>query len=126
MIRIAFGVRQPEVAADVFLGVLALLETDDRDPPARDHRQSGHDRGVVAEAAVAVELDELVGHELEQFQRVRPLEVAGLLDVGPDFLDRVGLVNVVVAEAEKTVNHWWCPPRGTGLRPRNGRRRCCR
>jgi hypothetical protein len=40
----------------------ALLLADDHDTPAVDPRQPGDDRRVVAEEAVAVELDELVGH----------------------------------------------------------------
>ena len=52
----------PEVAADVLLGLGTLLLADHHDPAAVDPGQAGNDRLVLAEQAVAVELDELVGH----------------------------------------------------------------
>ena len=61
-LAVALGVRHPEVAPDVLVGVVALLLADDRDPPAVDPGEPGDHRGVVAEEPVAVELDEAVGH----------------------------------------------------------------
>ena len=83
-LAVALGVRQAEVAADVLFGVLALLEADDGDAPVADPGQAGDHRRVVAEEAVAVQLDELVRHALEKLERVRALEVSRLLDVRPD------------------------------------------
>ena len=61
-LAIALRVRHPEVAPDVLVGVGPLLLTDDRDHAAVEPGQAGHDRGVVAEQPVAVELDEVLGH----------------------------------------------------------------
>ena len=83
-LAIALGVRHAEVAPDVLLGVGALLLADDDDPTAADPGEAGHDRRIVAEQAVAVELDELVGHRRHELEGARPLEVAGELDARPD------------------------------------------
>ena len=83
-LAVALGVRHAEVAADVLLGVGALLLADDRDPVAADGREPRDDRLVVAEHPVAVELDELVGDDGEQLERARPAQVARELDARPD------------------------------------------
>src|ERR1035437_7898559 len=64
-LAVALGLRQTEVAANVLLGVLALLETAHDDPPAGNLRNAGHYGRVIAEEPVAVQLDELVGHAIE-------------------------------------------------------------
>ncbi len=107
---------QTEVAADVLLGVLALLEADHDDAPAGHPGQAGHDGRVVAEETVSVQLDELVGHDLDQLERVGALEVAGLLDVSPDrgsgALGLLLRVALRVDPAEKSINHG-APPQWT-------------
>ena len=83
-LAVALGVRHPEVAPDVLLGVGALLLADDDDPPAVEPGEPGDDRRVVAEQPVAVELDEVVGHRRDELERPRPVQVAGELDPRPD------------------------------------------
>ena len=56
--------------------------------PSRRARP-GHDRGVVAEQPVAVELDEVVGHGGDELERSRAVQVAGQLDARPDRVARV-------------------------------------
>ena len=53
--------------------------------------EAGDDGGVVTEEAVAVQLDELVGHGLDELECVWPPQVTGLLDASPDLGDRVRL-----------------------------------
>src|ERR1700694_3087256 len=83
-LAVALGMGHPEVAPDVVLGLGPLLLTDDDDPPAVDPGEAADDRGVVAEEAVAVKLDVLVGHGRDELQGVRPLGSAGTLHAGPD------------------------------------------
>ena len=82
-LAIALGVRHPEVAPDVLVGVGALLLADDDDRPAVERREPGDHRLVVAEEAVAVQLDEPVGHRRDELERPRPPQVARQLDAGP-------------------------------------------
>ena len=51
----------------------------------------GDHRVVVAEEAVAVELDEVVGHRLDELERPRTAQVARELDARPDGVARVAL-----------------------------------
>ena len=83
-LAVALGVGHPEVAPDVLVGLGALLLADDHDPPAVDPGQPGDHRRVVAEQAVAVELDELVGDEPDELERPRAAQVPGELDGRPD------------------------------------------
>ena len=83
--------RHPEVAPDVLLGVGALLLADDHDPPAVEPGEPGDHRLVVAEESVAVELDEVVGHGVDELERPRPAQVARELDARPDRVARVAL-----------------------------------
>ena len=88
-LAIALGVGHPEVAPDVLVGVGALLLADDDDPPAVDPGEPGDDRRVVAEQAVAVQLDEVVGHRVDELERPRPAQVARELDARPDGVARI-------------------------------------
>ena len=83
-LAVALRVGHPEVAPDVLVGVGALLLADDHDPPAVEPGEPGDHRRVVAEQPVAVELDEVVGHRLDELERPRPAQVAGELDPRPD------------------------------------------
>ena len=83
-LAVALGVRHAEVAPHVLLGVGALLLADDHDAAAVDPREARDDRLVVAEQAVAVELDELVGDLGEELEDPRAAQVAGELDARPD------------------------------------------
>ena len=73
-LAVALGVRHAEVAPDVLVGVGALLLADDDDPPAADARETRDDRRVVAEQPVAVQLEELVGHGIDELERPRPAQ----------------------------------------------------
>ncbi len=72
-----------EVAGDVLLGVVALLMPEDHHRLTVERRQPADQGEIVAERAVAVELDP-VGHQrVEIVQGMRPLGVAGQLDALP-------------------------------------------
>ena len=62
----------------------ALLLADHDDAPATDPGKARHDRLVIAEQAVAVQLDELVGHLGDELEGPRPAQGPGQLDAGPD------------------------------------------
>ena len=114
--------RQAEVAANVLLGVLAFLEADDHDATSADPGQAADYGRVVAAEPVAVQLDEIVGHELDQLESVGPLEVAGLLDVSPDGVGGIERLRFVVRSAEKSVNHLRSPHETFRLRRKWTRR----
>ena len=73
---VALGVRHPEVARDVLLGRCALLLADDDDRPSVEVRDPADDRGIVTEAAVAVQLVEAIEDAPDDVERVRTLDVA--------------------------------------------------
>ena len=89
-LAIALWMGHPEVPPDVLIGVGALLLADDDDATVADRGQAGDDGLVVAEEAVAVELDEVVGHRADELEDPRPAEVAGELDAIPGRLLRIG------------------------------------
>ena len=70
-LAVALGMGHPEVAPDVLVGVGALLLADDDDTPVADPGEARHDRLVVAEEPVAMQLDELVGHDAGRRSRIR-------------------------------------------------------
>ena len=82
-LAVALRVGHAEVAPDVLVGVGALLLADEGDAPPVDPSPAGDERRVVAEAAVAVQLDDLVGHVAQQVERARSAEVARELDAMP-------------------------------------------
>jgi hypothetical protein len=65
----------------VVLRVAALLVAEHEDLPLVELRHAADDRGVVAEAAVAVQLDEVVHEQPDVIHHVRPPGVAGELDL---------------------------------------------
>ncbi len=121
-LAVALGVRHAEVAPDVLLRVGSLLLSDHDDPPAVDRREPGHDRLVVAEQPVAVELDDLLGHLRQELEDARAAQVARELHPRPHrglLVDRrrggLRLVAVtgVATAVEDPVNHGR-PPRAPG------------
>ena len=68
--------RHPEVARDVLLGRRALLLADDDDRPAVEIRDPADDRGIVTEAAIAMQLVEAIEDTPDDVERVRALDVA--------------------------------------------------
>ena len=58
-LAVAFGPRVAEVPEDLLLGVAALDVADEQHRLALVVGEAGHDRVVVGEAAVAVDLDEV-------------------------------------------------------------------
>ena len=83
-LAVALGMGHPEVAPDVLVRLGALLLADHDEPVAVDPGKARHDRLVVAECAVAVELHELIGHRRHELERVGALDVPGELDACPD------------------------------------------
>src|SRR4029450_9167867 len=63
-LAIALRVRHAEVARDVLAGVAALLVPEHHHRLALEDREAAHDGEIVAEDAVAVELDEMVEEKL--------------------------------------------------------------
>jgi hypothetical protein len=67
-LRVTFGIRAAEVAAEVLLGVAALLLTDDHDRPAFEERGAA-DRGLVVHVeSVAVQLLEVIEEHADVVQ----------------------------------------------------------
>ena len=66
---------------------------DEDDAVALDRREAADERLVVAERAVAVQLDDVVGHRAQELERVRPPDVARQLDARPDRLAQRLLVD---------------------------------
>jgi hypothetical protein len=81
---IALWVGHTEVAAELLLGRPALLVTDDRDRLAVEPREARHDRGVVRERAVPVQLEHVVEDPLDVVEHVGPVRMATELDLLPD------------------------------------------
>ena len=75
-LAVALGVRHAEVAVEVLLGVAAALVADDHDRLAVEARPAADDRGVLAEGAVAVQLDEVGERERDVVERERALGAA--------------------------------------------------
>ena len=89
-LAVALGVGHAEVAPDVLVRVGALLLADDDDPTPVEARQADDHRRVIAEQAVAVELDEVVGDAVDELERPRPPQVARKLDPRPHRVAGIG------------------------------------
>ena len=70
-LAVALGLGHAEIAADLGLGVAALLVADHHHRAAVDARQAADDGVVVGEGAVAGQLLELVADHPQVIQRVR-------------------------------------------------------
>ena len=75
--------RAAEVAFVAFLERLALLVADEHDLVLIELGEAGAQRAVVAEELVAVQLDELVEHQVEVIGEHRPIGMPGDLDRFP-------------------------------------------
>ena len=73
----------PEVARNLLLGAAPLLVPDDDDRPPAKAGETGDDGRVVAEAAVAVKLDEVREDPIDVVERVRAVRVPGELHLLP-------------------------------------------
>ena len=82
-LAVAFGMGAAEEALVAFFERLAFLMADDEHFVAIELGEAGAERAVVAEELVAVQLDELVEHEVEVVGGHRPLGMAGDLDGFP-------------------------------------------
>src|SRR5690606_26524989 len=82
-LAVAFGMGAPEMAGDFLRGVLALAMADDEHAPAAQGAEPGEDRGIIAERAVAMELDEVFDQELDVIARQRAIGMARELDALP-------------------------------------------
>src|SRR5262249_23292876 len=71
-LAIALGPGHPEVAADLLLRVAPLLVADDGHGPAAKEAEPRHDRRIIGEPPVALELDELRQEGLDVIERVGP------------------------------------------------------
>src|SRR5439155_11233847 len=83
-----FRVRRTEVAHDVRFGIGPLLVADDHQRPAFQERWSTNDGRVVPEAAVAVQLDEVIEDPGNQVKRPGTLRMPRQLDASPGGIDR--------------------------------------
>jgi hypothetical protein len=82
---------EAEGAADLLLGVAALVGADEHDLVPAEACQAALDGAVVAEAAVTVQFAELAADEVHVVAEQRPLGVAGDLDGLPGAELLVGL-----------------------------------
>src|SRR5439155_3654566 len=62
---IAFGMGQPEIALHLFLGILALVMTDEHNAMPAESRQPAFDGRIVAESSVAVQFAKLAADQLD-------------------------------------------------------------
>ena len=90
-LAIAFGMGEPEVAANLFLGVAALVMADEHHLVPAHAGQAADDGGVVAEVAVAVQFAELAADHLDVILEERPLGMPGNLHGFPGAEVVVGL-----------------------------------
>jgi hypothetical protein len=74
-LAIPLGARVAEVAENLLLGVAPLLVPDERDRLSFVVPQAGHDRGVVREPAIAVQLDHGGKEPFDVIERVGPVGV---------------------------------------------------
>ena len=88
-LAVALGVRHAEVARDVLAGVAPLLVADHHHRLAVEAGEAAHDRLVVAEDAVAVQLDAVLEQQADEVERVRALRVPGDLGALPGGQARV-------------------------------------
>src|SRR5204862_8326412 len=85
-LAVALRVRHPEAPARALVDVASLLLTDQDDRAVPELAETGDHRAVVAERPVAVQLEPVVEQPLDVVERVRPVVVAGQLDLAPDLL----------------------------------------
>src|SRR5690242_11912653 len=83
-LAIALRVRHPETAIDTLVDVAPLLLPDEDDRAAAELAEAGDHRTVVAERPVAVQLEPVLEQAVDVVERVRPVIVAGQLDLPPD------------------------------------------
>ena len=82
-LAVALRVRLPEVARHLVLRAPALLVPDDDDGLAVEAGEARDDRRVVAEAAIAVELDPVLEDAIDVVERVGPVLVPRELHLLP-------------------------------------------
>ena len=75
--------RAAEVAEHAFLGVSALLGTDDHDRFPVQFCKAAHDRRVVSKATVAVHFQKVREDPFDVVQRVRAVRMTGKLNALP-------------------------------------------
>ncbi len=89
--------RHAEVAPDVLLGLGALLLADEDERAPVKAREAGHDGRIVAEQSVAMQLDDVGGHQLEELEGVRSPHVPGVANTCPGGLP----------SGRDLVERWW-------------------
>ena len=99
-----------EAGLKSFLGILALVMTDEHTLEVADASEAANDRSVVSVVSVAVEFAEVTDHQVDVVRSERPFGVSGHLDdfpcvklgvqlspghhqFGADSLDRTGEVS---------------------------------
>src|SRR5262249_59099284 len=73
---VAFGMRHAEVARDILPCVPSFLMSDHHDWLALEARKAPDDRLIVAEHAIAVQLDEVLEQQLVEIERMGSLGVS--------------------------------------------------
>src|SRR4029077_17605110 len=76
-LAVALRVGAAVEALGALLEVAPLLVADEQDAEVSEPGEAGADGPVVADGAVAVQLDELVEDQVEVVEQLRPLRVAG-------------------------------------------------
>jgi len=82
-LSIAFGVCHAAVPVDGFPQVPPLLVADNRYRYPIDKGNAAYQRGVVAEAAVAVQLDEVIKNHIDIIEGARTVVVPGEFNLPP-------------------------------------------
>ena len=75
-LAVALGARHAEVAPHVLLGAAPLLVADDHHRPPAEAPHAADDRLVVAEGAIAVQLDEVLEQAADVIERERAQRMA--------------------------------------------------
>ena len=76
-LAVPFGMGAAVEALEAFLGVVAFLMADEHDAKVAEPGEAGADGAVVADGAVAVQLDEFIEDQVDVIGSLRPLADAG-------------------------------------------------
>ena len=103
-LAVPLRVRATEVALNAFFSVASLLVSDHHRFEFVEFRPTDANRSVVAERFVAVQLDELVEHEVDVIERLRTLRVPRDFDRFPSVEVRVNFFRQFGQSESQTLN----------------------
>jgi hypothetical protein len=103
-LTVAFGPGHPEVVLQAGLGVAALFVAHHHHRHAAEAAKPADHRLVVAEGAVAAQLDEVLDQPSQEVGKVRPVRVAGHLGLLPWVQPRIDVAAESVCAAAQSVD----------------------